>query len=209
MMIALSAPMLVVPILAGMMTRWISAGLISGVGLLTAAGGLAWLAQCTPGTSAAQLVTPLLVIGFGISLPWGLMDGLAVSVVPKERAGMATGIFSTTRVAGEGIALAIVGGVLSALVASQLQGVSSAGPEAIAQAAHRLAIGDLTHAAAVLMDAKPADLVRGYAEAFHSLLYLLAVVTTLSAAMVFGFLSHRSTRRARRTTAATVPNAAD
>ena len=46
--------------------------------------------------------------------PWGLMDGLSVSVVPKERAGMATGIFSTTRVAGEGIALAIVGAVLVA-----------------------------------------------------------------------------------------------
>jgi MFS family permease len=209
LMAALSGPMVVVPLIAGLLTRWFSPGLISGAGLLICASGLLWLAQCPPGTSAIGLALPMLTIGLGISLPWGLMDGLAVSVVPKERAGMATGIFSTTRVAGEGIALAIVGGVLSALVASQLQGVSSAGPEAIAQAAHRLAIGDLTHAAAVLMDAKPADLVRGYAEAFHSLLYLLAVVTTLSAAMVFGFLSHRSTRRARRTTAATVPNAAD
>jgi hypothetical protein len=54
----------------------------------------------------------MFLIGVGVSLPWGLMDGLAVSVVPKERAGMATGIFNTTRVAGEGIALAIVTALL-------------------------------------------------------------------------------------------------
>ncbi|AJG21489.1 hypothetical protein [Cupriavidus basilensis] len=48
MMIALSAPMLVVPLLAGHLTRWISAGLICGLGLLVCAGGLLWLARCAP-----------------------------------------------------------------------------------------------------------------------------------------------------------------
>jgi len=42
-------------------------------------------------------VLPMLVIGCGTGLPWGLIDGRSVSVVPKERAGMATGIFSPTR----------------------------------------------------------------------------------------------------------------
>ena len=30
------------------------------------------------------LVAPLVLIGVGIALPWGLMDGLAVSVVPRN-----------------------------------------------------------------------------------------------------------------------------
>ncbi|MGA0585792.1 MFS transporter [Dyella sp. KRB-257] len=98
-MIALSIPMLVVPSVAASLTRWASPGKISAAGLLIAAFGLFWLSSIDPLGRQASILGPLLVIGVGTGLPWGLMDGLAVSVVPKERAGMATGIFSTTRVA--------------------------------------------------------------------------------------------------------------
>ncbi|KAB8185237.1 hypothetical protein FKV24_010725 [Lysobacter maris] len=37
------------------------------------------------------------------------MDAVSISVVPEERAGMATGIFITTRVTGEAIVLAAAG----------------------------------------------------------------------------------------------------
>jgi MFS family permease len=43
LMLALSAPMLVVPAVAASLTRWLSAGLISGIGLVVAAGGVLWL----------------------------------------------------------------------------------------------------------------------------------------------------------------------
>lgn len=113
LMIALSAPLMVLPVLAGQLTRWVSPATICGLGLLICAAGLFWMAMISPEASPFVSAWPMIVIGTGISLPWGLMDGLAVSVVPKERAGMATGIFSTTRVAGEGVALAIVSAVLS------------------------------------------------------------------------------------------------
>jgi MFS family permease len=197
MMIALSAPMLIVPILAGMLTRWLSAGLISGIGLLTAAGGLAWLAQCTPGQPAAHWLAPLLVIGLGTSLPWGLMDGLAVSVVPKERAGMAMGIFSTTRVAGEGVALAVVAAMLAGLVQSRLRDVGPADlAHALPEAAQRLAMGDLAHAGSVLPGIDQALLVHGYGDAFRILLYILSAITVLSSGMVFGLLTHRPAQEA-------------
>ena len=108
LMLALSAPMLVVPFAAGWLSRWCSAGNLSSLGLLLAAAGLWWLSRIAAGQAPADRIWPLLLIGLGSGLPWGLMDGLSVSVVPKERAGMASGIFSTTRVAGEGIALALV-----------------------------------------------------------------------------------------------------
>jgi hypothetical protein len=189
LMIALSAPMLVLPLVAGWLTRWFSAGLISGAGLLVCAGGLLWLAQSPAGQLPAQFVAPMLLIGLGISLPWGLMDGLAVSVVPKERAGMATGIFSTTRVAGEGIALAVVSAVLAMLAQGHLRTAMAPLPaDSLAEAAHLLAMGDLARAAAVLPGAGPAALAQAYGNAFHTLLYILAAVTVLSAAVVFGFL---------------------
>jgi len=125
------------------------------------------------------------------------MDGLAVSVVPKERAGMAMGIFSTTRVAGEGVALAVVAAMLAGLVQSRLRGADLVdGAQALPEAAQRLAMGDLTHAATVLPGIDQALLVHGYGDAFRILLYILSAITVLSSGMVFGLLTHRPAREA-------------
>ncbi|WP_447777439.1 MFS transporter [Variovorax boronicumulans] len=186
-MFALSGPILIVPTLAAWLAHRFSAGVISAVGLLACAVGLVWLSRCASGTSLHGLVGPLLLIGAGIGLPWGLMDGLAVSVVPRERAGMASGIFNTVRVAGEGIALALVGAGLTTLVALQL-GVSSSSSVAVSQAAQRVATGDLAQALALLPGMERAALLHAYGVAFGTLLCVLAGVTVLTAVVVFVFL---------------------
>ena len=61
----------------------------------------------TPGAQPLSFALSLLTIGIGASVPIGIADNLAVSVVPPERAGMAIGIFGTMRAAGEATALAI------------------------------------------------------------------------------------------------------
>ncbi|MGU7769518.1 MFS transporter [Burkholderia sp. MR1-5-21] len=192
-MLAISAPMLVVPLVAATLTRWLSAGVISGLGLVVAAAGLVWLDVALRGGAGPAAIAPMLAIGVGAGMPWGLMDGLSVSVVPKERAGMATGIFSTTRVAGEGIALAIAGAVLAALAQAGLRAASAPGatPDALAGAAARLATGDLSGAQAVLPHAARAVLLATYSHAFDDLLIGLAVITLLCAAVVFVFLGGR------------------
>ncbi|MNQ67903.1 Multidrug resistance protein stp [compost metagenome] len=187
-MFALSGPILVVPTLAAWLAHRFSAGVISAVGLLVCAAGLVWLARCAPGTPLHGLVGPLLLIGAGIGLPWGLMDGLAVSVVPRERAGMASGIFNTVRVAGEGIALALVGAGLTALVALQLKASSSPSSVAVSQAAQRVATGDMAQALALLPGMDRAALLHAYGVAFGTLLCVLAGVTVLTAVVVFAFL---------------------
>jgi hypothetical protein len=187
MMVALSAPLLVLPIIAGLLTRWFSAAAICGAGLIISAIGLFWLGHLTTGSAPIELIGPLLTIGIGISLPWGLMDGLAVSVVPKERAGMATGIFSTTRVAGEGVALAVVSAILSSLIRSNLG--TAAGGQASA-AAQRLVTGDVLNAASSVPTIGHAALIQGYSDAFSELLWLLTAITAVTAIVVFTFLGH-------------------
>jgi len=190
LMMALSGPLLFVPFAAALLTRWFSPGAIAGFGLVVSACGLVWLAY-SPLGNAAAIVGPMLTIGLGIGLPWGLMDGLAVSVVPVERAGMATGIFGTTRVAGEGIALAIVSALLAGFIQAALRD-GAAGPESgLATAAHRIATGDLAGAANLLPGTEQDLLVSAYGQAFHQLVLMLAAATTASALIVFGFLSHR------------------
>lgn len=129
---------------------------------------------------------PMLAIGTGIGLPWGLMDGLAVGVVPLERAGMATRISSTVRVAGEGVALAVVGAILAMLVAGRIEAAGL--PGSARGAAQRLAGGDLAAALAILPGTEPAKLVALYGEAFGWLLVLLAGITAATALIVFLFL---------------------
>ncbi|MFJ2990359.1 MFS transporter [Collimonas sp. NPDC087041] len=193
LMLALSAPMLVIPLAVATLVRWISAGVLSGIGFLIAAIGLYWLSNIGVGEPGHAVVIPMFLIGVGASMPWGLMDGLSVSVVPKERAGMATGIFNTTRVAGEGIALAIAVAMLSAFAQSGLQSaLSKNGPIAIArinEAAQRVAAGDLLHASASLPEVSPDILISSYAGAFQSLLHTLIAITVLSAIAAFLFLS--------------------
>lgn len=182
LMICLSGPLLILPLLAGQLARWIAPATICGIGLLIAAAGLVWLSLTPP--VAIALVAPLMLIGVGIALPWGLMDGLAVSVVPKERAGMAVGIFNTTRVACEGVALAIVMATLSGFTAAQLatRGASSADAAAAAQL---LVTGNVGETAQHLPLANAGVLVEAYETAFDRLLIVLAVITVVTALVVF------------------------
>ncbi|WP_458379513.1 MFS transporter [Pseudomonas chlororaphis] len=192
MMIALSAPMVVVPLLAAWLTRWFSAGTLSSVGLVIAALGLYLLSRIAPGQAPAANVLPMLLIGLGAGLPWGLMDGLSVSVVPKERAGMATGIFSTTRVAGEGIALALVVALLAGLLQLSMAATLPEHPQ-LPLAAQQLASGNLQASAALLPELGRERLLGLYAKAFTWLLYALIAIT-LVAALVVRLMLHEPRR---------------
>jgi len=191
LMLALSAPMLFMPVLASRLAHRISPGVLSALGFLVAATGLCWLTRTSFEGDAFGLLPPLFLIGLGTGVPWGLMDGLAISVVPKERAGMATGIFSTTRVAGEGIALASVGALLAWIIQSGLirswPGTTSS-PHTVARAAQQLATGALQQASTLLDTIPAADLRRVYAEAFDHLLLGLAAITVVCAIVVFSVI---------------------
>ncbi len=188
-MLAMSAPLLVLPLLAGSLTRWLSPATLCGLGLVVTSVGVFWLGQVPIGAGTAALVPALLVIGVGISFPWGLMDGLAVSVVPKERAGMAAGIFGTVRVAGEGIALALATALLSGLAQSRVSPLIRQ-PTASPLIAERLATGDFGGALALAPEVPAPALLASYGDAFSALTLCLAAVTLITAVVVF-----RSLRR--------------
>lgn len=188
MMIALAAPLLVVPFLAALLSRWFTSGVLSGVGLLLVAAGLVWLGQVLAGGAGPALVAPLALIGIGIGLPWGLMDGMAVSVVEKERAGMATGIFNCVRVSADGIAIAVAGALLAFLIQGGLLGaLGGADPAIVVEAANRAALGDLAQASA-LVTGEHALLLTTYDHAFRWVLYVLAAASALTALLVFALL---------------------
>lgn len=195
MMMALSAPMLVVPTIAATLTRWVSPGTLSGVGFLIAAAGLQWLRAAAASGEPEMILVPLVVVGVGAGLPWGLMDGLAISVVPTERSGMAAGIFNTMRVAGEGLTLATATALLSALIAVRLQTILPALPaDVLAGLSQGLAAGDLPHAVAATSAIWREPMQAVYREAFAILLHVLTTVTALVALAAFLMLGRPGKR---------------
>jgi MFS family permease len=151
LMIGLAAPLLIVPFVAALLTRWFQPGVLSAVGLIAVAIGLLWLASVMT-TGAAGLWLPMCLIGIGIGLPWGLMDAMAVSVVDARNVGMATGIFNTVRVSADGVAIAVVSALLAGLIQTQLSAALPGATDApsLLMAANRAALGQLEEAAALL-----------------------------------------------------------
>jgi MFS family permease len=195
MMLGLSAPMLIVPFVTASLTRWVGPHLLSCCGLLIAAAGLIWLAEIPVGSAAFRLTPAVLTIGLGTAMPWGLMDGLSVSVVPAERAGMATGIFSTVRVAGEGIALAIARALLASFSQRHLNGLTgpAATSDQIANMGAWLATGEVSRVSELLPSLGRASLQWVYAAAFRELLHVLTAIVVVSALAVLVMLG-RSAR---------------
>lgn len=189
----LTAPMLVVPLWAGRMARHVSPGLLSGIGFLISALGAWQLMRLSPEGDLWAMAIPMLLVGIGNGLPWGLMDALSVSVVPKERAGMAVGIFTTMRVAGEAVAIAAIGAALVGLTAANLSAASQAAslplPLPLPQSATAIAsqIGanvghGFSGSAAAAADGALIGLARhAYTSAFHSVFAALALLSTLTA----------------------------
>lgn len=194
LMAALSVPIIIVPSIAVSLSQRFSAGVISGIGLLIAATGVLWLGQITP-ASGLLIVLPMLMIGIGAGFPWGLMDALSVTVVPKERAGMATGIFNTTKVASEGVTLAIASAILAGLggasIAAMVGANTGANAEAFREAGQRLATGDLANAILIVPEVGRDVLVNSYLSAFQMLTYVLATVAIIAAIASFWLLSDK------------------
>jgi hypothetical protein len=90
--------------------------------LLLGAAGAAWLLAVRPHVAVLVMLGPLALIGTAIGLSFGQLDNLAISSVPPSRAGMAAGMFNTTRIGGETAAIAVIGSILVSVTAARLGG---------------------------------------------------------------------------------------
>ncbi|WP_158817105.1 MFS transporter [Methylocapsa sp. S129] len=189
MLLPISAPVAIVPFIAGHIARWIPSGILAGIGLVFSGLGIVWLSMIAPGATPLAFAPPLLLIGVGAGFPWGLMDDLAISVVPTERAGMATGIFGTMRVAGETIAIALIGAALAGFVGGAL---GPSAPTADAGALALVVAGGAFDEAARLAPALPrAAFSEAYGAAFHTTLLICATITFAAAIVAFAALRKR------------------
>lgn len=199
LLMALTCPMLIFPSIAAVLTRWYKPGAVSAAGLILAAGGLLILGPALQSNNPGLLIFSLVIIGAGAALPWGLMDGLAVSAVPVEKAGMAAGLFNTVRVAGEGIALAMVTAFLVMTNHLNLEKhLADSTPEGVSRAAAWLGSGNLDQAAKLLPHVSRGLLRESYDDAYTLLFRTLAGITLLCACLVWKNLNNGKPQGAER-----------
>ncbi len=149
------------------------------VGTLVAGGGLFWLAQISAtSTFLADLFGPFVLIGLGMGLAVTPIAVAGTAGVPREEAGLASGLLNTSRTVGASIGLAALATVAANRTSGSLAGVVAT-PASAAVAltdgyalAFSVAAGLLAATAAVAMatlpslrDLQPATAVREVAVA--------------------------------------------
>ncbi|GGY87710.1 MFS transporter [Streptomyces nitrosporeus] len=188
-LLLMTAPVLLAPPLAGgLVNRGVSPRLLITLSLALFAAGNVWLTVIGPSTPVIVFAGPLLLVGLGAGLSFGVGDGMAMSLVEPEQAGMATGFLNTMRIGSEAIVIAVFGAVLVSLIGTRVDS-----PEL----AEKVAAGDLSGGVSgVLAD--------GYTHALHVALYGTAAVCAVGAVIIGIALAPK-----RRETTPTAPAPGD
>lgn len=194
-LLLLTGPSLVIPAVTGVLAQKVSQRVLFVVLLCFSAAGAAWLTLVGPGTSAAALVGPLLLLGIGYGISLGILDGAAVSSVEPERMGMAAGMFNTVRLTSDAISMAGLGTLVTALTKSALDsGAVSAYPGGADALTSRALQGGLTEAAKSLPAGEVRDravtaMADAYTSGLHTAMWIVAAACAVSAVVVGVLLS--------------------
>jgi EmrB/QacA subfamily drug resistance transporter len=134
------------------------------VGTVLSTLGLAWLSRITPAsTFGADLLGPYLLIGVGFGLSITPVVIAATSGVPREDAGLASGLLNTSRTVGAAIGLASLATIAANRTAALLGGEThtSAAAALTAGYARAFEIGVVLMLAAIVVAALTIPSLRG------------------------------------------------
>lgn len=170
---AMAAPIVVFAAVGLKLGTVMRLGLVQALGMMIVAIGLMLGLLIDPASGWTALIPMYLVVGAGtgIMLPH-LMD-LAVSVVPANRTGTASGIANTALPLGTSFGVALYGAYVSHTVQNKLDGA----PEEILNAAEAGQFGLIEKFAPQL--AQPA--LEGFVDALHGIFIMAAVLAVIGA----------------------------
>jgi hypothetical protein len=218
-LLMLTLPTLALPAAAGIALRWVSVRHLVTLAVLLTGVGSCWLVVITPRAGNWTLLGPFLIAGTGFGLSLGVMDGAAVASVEPDRAGMAAGMFNTMRLAGETVAIAVVGSLLACFtqlnLANGMRGTPSLRATAPSGVATGLIQGQLAAAVGAVPRGVRGGLIRmaqaSYTGALHDVLWVAAGFCFATALLVaaVGARSKKAAQLQRRTNGATAPDRED
>jgi EmrB/QacA subfamily drug resistance transporter len=123
------APFFVAPLAVALMAR-VQARVLMAIGLTGVGGGLLLMSGLSSGSGWTALLPGFLVAGVGIGLLNPVIADVAMSVVPKERSGMAAGINDTFRQVGIAVGVAAWGAIFLGRGADKISTLAAGTPAA-------------------------------------------------------------------------------
>jgi EmrB/QacA subfamily drug resistance transporter len=190
------------PIAIALLSRAPARALMSAsLGVIGA--GLLLMSGVDAGSEWTTLLGGFLVAGAGVGLLNPVIADVAVSVVPKEQSGMATGINSTFRQVGVAVGIAVWGAIFVGRGADKVAELTAGTPSASGDRPRELveaaSSGNLDQAlATVAPEAREAvsNAAReGFLAGFNDVLMLGALVSFAGAALVLWLVREREIER--------------
>jgi EmrB/QacA subfamily drug resistance transporter len=193
---------LVAPI-AGALLSKVPARALLGFGLATAGVGLMLMSGVHAGSGWTTLLVGFLILGVGGGLLNPVIGDVALSVVPKERSGMAAGIMDTFRQVGVSVGVAVWGAVFVARGADKAGALAAGTPAAHGDHPRQLveaaSSGDLGQAAAGLPPHAHEVVVHaareGFLSGFNEVLTLGGIVCFVGAALALWLVREHEIER--------------
>ncbi|WP_460497572.1 MFS transporter, partial [Glycomyces tarimensis] len=120
-MLLLTAPVLIMPMTAAaLVNRGVPARLLIMAALAMVAAGNLWLMTLSPERTLASVALPLLLVGIGMGVSFGITDGQAMALAPAKAVGAAAGFLNTLRGAAEALVIAAFSAAITGLLAHRL-----------------------------------------------------------------------------------------
>jgi MFS family permease len=189
--------------LAGALLSRVPARALMSVGLATAGVGMLLMSGVNAGSEWTALLGGFLALGVGAGLLNPVIADVALSVVPKERSGMAAGINDTFRQVGVAVGVAAWGAIFIARGADKVStlaaGTSAARGDHPRQLVEAASSGDLGHAVAGLPP-HAHDIVfnaarEGFLAGFNDVLTLGALVSFAGAVLALWLVREHEIER--------------
>ena len=122
-------PLLVAPLAVALMGR-LQARVLMAISLVAVGAGLLLMSGLTASSGWTALLPGFVVAGIGVGLLNPVIADVALSVVPKERSGMAAGINDTFRQVGVAVGVAVWGAVFLGRGADKISSLTAGTPAA-------------------------------------------------------------------------------
>jgi EmrB/QacA subfamily drug resistance transporter len=196
------ASFLAAPVAGALLGR-VQPRLLMAIGLLGVGAGLLLNSGLHAGTGWTGLLPGFVLAGLGAGLLNPVIADVALSVVPKERSGMASGIDDTFRQVGVAVGIAARGAIFLARASDKLAALTAGTPAADGDRPHQLVEafsgGRLDSALSTLPHGSREALITATREGFltgmNTILLLGALVALAGAALALWLVREREIER--------------
>jgi len=127
--------------------------LIVGGGMALFCAALLWISFATRYTSYGIIATQMVILGIGMGFTQAPATESIMGAVPKQKAGIASGVNGATRLFGGTLGVAVIGSVAASLYTSRLAALLPAGLPGPAETAAKGSVGGAAIAAQQLSQA--------------------------------------------------------